>query len=189
MKIVDRVEEIVNSTLLPPGSRIYASGNAATPQTLFRQLAADPAIRDIEMMGVLYLGEVADLFEKETCERITHRVIFNSHLTRQAVNQGWAKYQLMHMGDIPMQLRAYLKPNVAMLTVAGPDKGGNFSLGTTMEGVMAAIETVRATGGLILAERNARMPFVMGDTGSRRLDRLSDRFRLFAARKSGAAAR
>lgn len=29
---------------------------------------------------------------------------------------------------------------------------------------MAAIETVRASGGLILAERNARMPFVLGDT-------------------------
>lgn len=164
MKIVQRVEDIVNNRLLPAGSRIYASGNAATPQVLFRQLAADTAIRDVELLGVLFLGDVADLFSKENARRITHRIIFNSHLTREAANRGWAKYQLMHLGDIPMQVREYLRPNVAMLTVAGPDNGGNFSLGTTVEGVMAAVETVRAAGGLVIAERNARMPFVMGDT-------------------------
>ncbi|BBO69313.1 4-hydroxybutyrate CoA-transferase [Desulfosarcina alkanivorans] len=164
MKIVKNVEDMVNKALLPPGSRIYASGNAATPQVLFRQLAADTAIRDVTMMGVLFLGDVAELFDEAACRRITHRIIFNSHHTREAANRGWAKYQLMHLGDIPMQVRDYLNPDVAMLTVAGPDNGGNYSLGTTVEGVMAAVETVRANKGLILAERNARMPFVLGDT-------------------------
>lgn len=164
MKIVNHVEEIINAALLPPGSRIYASGNAATPQVMFRQMAADSAICDVTLMGVLFLGDVADLFTEAACRRITHRVIFNSHHTREPANRGWAKYQLMHLGDIPMQVREYLKPNVAMLTVAGPDNGGNYSLGTTMEGVLAAIETVRANNGLVVAERNARMPFVLGDT-------------------------
>ncbi|MGD9309504.1 MAG: acetyl-CoA hydrolase/transferase C-terminal domain-containing protein [Desulfosarcina sp.] len=164
MKIVKRVEDLVNRTLLPPGSRIYASGNAATPQVMFRQLAADAAIRDIALMGVLFLGDVADLFNQASCDRITHRIIFNSHHTRESTNRGWAKYQLMHLGDIPMQVRQYFDPTVAMITVAGPDNGGNFSLGTTVEGVMAAIETVRANNGLIIAEHNARMPFVLGDT-------------------------
>jgi acyl-CoA hydrolase len=164
MKIVKSVEEIVNDRTLPPGSRIYASGNAATPQVLFRQLAADEGIRDVELMGVLFLGDIADLFSQSACDRVTHRIIFNSHHTREPANRGWAKYQLMHLGDIPMQVRNYFRPNVAMITVAGPDNGGNFSLGTTVEGVMAAIETVRANNGLIIAEHNARMPFVLGDT-------------------------
>ena len=164
MKIVKHAEDIVNSRLLPPGSRIYASGNAATPQVMFRQLAIDTSIRDVDLAGVLFLGDVAELFAETTCSRITHRVIFNSHLTREATNKGWAKYQLMHLGDIPMQVREYLKPSVAMITVAGPDNGGNFSLGTTVEGCMAAVETVRANNGLIIAEHNARMPFVLGDT-------------------------
>jgi acyl-CoA hydrolase len=164
MKIVNHVEEIINARLLPPGSRIYASGNAATPQVMFRQMAADSAIGDVTLMGVLFLGDVADLFTESACRRITHRVIFNSHHTREPANRGWAKYQLMHLGDIPMQVREYLNPNVAMLTVAGPDNGGNYSLGTTMEGVLAAIETVRANNGLVVAERNARMPYVLGDT-------------------------
>ena len=164
MKTVNHVEAIINAALLPPGSRIYASGNAATPQVMFRQMAADRTICDVTLMGVLFLGDVADLFSEAACRRITHRIIFNSHHTREAANKGWAKYQLMHLGDIPMQVREYLKPNVAMLTVAGPDNGGNYSLGTTMEGVLAAIETVRANDGLVVAERNAQMPFVLGDT-------------------------
>nr|WP_218188362.1 acetyl-CoA hydrolase/transferase C-terminal domain-containing protein [Desulfosarcina cetonica] len=104
------------------------------------------------------------LFSRETCRRITHRVIFNSRHTREAVNRGWAKYQLMHLSNISTQVRGYLKPTVAMISVAGPDNGGNYSLGTTVEGVMDAVETARANGGRVLAERNAKMPFVLGDT-------------------------
>jgi len=164
MKTVKQVEDVVNGTLIKSGSRIYASGNAATPQVLLRQLARDPAIRGVELIGVLFLGELEDLFAEYSCGRITHRVIFNSHHTREAVNKGWAKYQLMHLGDIPRQVRHCLRPNVAMISVAGPDNGGNYSLGTTSEGVMAAIEAVKAQGGIIIAERNAQMPFVLGDT-------------------------
>ena len=164
MKTVQHVADIVNARHLPPGSRIYASGNAATPQAMFRQLAADESIQGVDLIGVLFLGDVAELFSETACRRITHRVIFNSIHTREAVNRGWAKYQLIHLGDIPMQVREYIKPKVAMISVAGPDNGGNFSLGTTAEGVMAAVETVRANNGLVMAERNARMPFVLGDT-------------------------
>lgn len=164
MKRVKTAEAVINASLLKPGSRIYAMGNAATPQVFFRQLAADDAIQGIDLMGVLYLGDVGDLFSEANCRRITHRVIFNGHHTREAANKGWAKYQLMHLGDIPMQVRDYYKPDVALISVAGPDTGGNYSLGTTVEGVMAAVETVRAQGGLVIAERNAQMPFVMGET-------------------------
>jgi acyl-CoA hydrolase len=164
MKIVKNVEAVVNAEHIKPGSRIYASGNAAAPQALLRQLAEDEAIRDVELTGVLFLGEMGSLFSEAACRRITHRVIFNSHHTREAVNKGWAKYQLMHLGDIPRQVRHYLRPNVAMIGVAGPDNGGNYSLGTTVEGVMAAIESVKAQGGIVIAERNARMPFILGAT-------------------------
>ncbi len=164
MKIVSSVEEVINERVLPPGSRIYSAGMAATPRMMFRQMAVDTRIRDVDLMGVLYMGEVAELFAEEPCERITHRVIFASEPSREAVNKGWAKYQLMHLGDIPMQVRDYLKPTVAMLTVAGPDKGGNYSLGTTIEGVLAAIQTAKANNGIVVAERNARMPFILGTT-------------------------
>ena len=164
MKLITNVEEAVNSINIPAGSRIYSGGNAATPQVLLRQLASDTTIRDVELLGVLLLGDIGHLFSPEACSRITHRVIFSSALSRAAVNNDMAMYQLMHLSDIPRQIRTYLQPDVVMLSVSGPDNGGNYSLGTGVEALPAAIETAKARGGLVLAERNSRTPFVLGTT-------------------------
>jgi acyl-CoA hydrolase len=164
MKIVKRAEKAVNSSTIKPGSVIYIGGNAATPQVLLRQLATDSSIRDVQTLSVLLLGDIAELFSKEACERIKHRIIFNGPHSREAMNCGWARYQLIHLSDIPRQLKEYIKPNVVLTSVSGPDNGGNYSLGTTVEGVKAAVESARATGGIVIAERNANMPFVLGTT-------------------------
>ncbi|MFZ2446105.1 MAG: acetyl-CoA hydrolase/transferase C-terminal domain-containing protein [Syntrophobacteraceae bacterium] len=164
MKLVTRVDEAVNRQNIPPGSRIYVSGNAATPQVLLRELSRNENITDVELLSLLLLGELDSLFCEECCERITHRVLFSSGLSRAALNSGQAMYQLMHLSDIPRQLRNYLRPDIAFVSVSGPDKGGNYSLGTTVEGVLAAIETAKASGGLVIAERNAQMPFILGST-------------------------
>ena len=164
MKILREASAVVNAGLLRPGCRIYASGNAATAQILLGQLATDTEIRNVELMAVLLLGDVQALFSPENCERITHRIIFNGPASRDAANQGRAKYQLMHLSDIPRQLRESLRPDVALISVSGPDNGGNFSLGTTVEALPAAVEVVKQAGGVVIAERNARMPFVLGGT-------------------------
>lgn len=164
MKKVSNLEEIINSSIICPGSRIYCSGNAATPQVLLKHLSQDHSIKDVEILGVLLLGDVDTLFSEETCSRITHRVIFNGPDSRRAVNNGWAKYQLIHLSDIPNQLRNYLQPDIVFVSVSGPDNGGNFSLGTSVEGVLAAIQVVKQNNGIVIAERNARMPFVLGTT-------------------------
>jgi 4-hydroxybutyrate CoA-transferase len=164
MKVVQRIEEIINPSVLKKGSIIYTAGNAATPQVLLRQLAADEAITDVELLSVLLLGNIGDLFSAEACKRITHRVIFNGPHSREAMNNGQASYQLMHLSDIARQMREHVKPNVVFLTVAGPDNGGNFSYGTTVEGCKGAIDSVRENGGTVIVERNAKMPFIMGTT-------------------------
>lgn len=162
MKHTSQPEVAVNTETLKPGSRIYCAGNAATPQVLLNQIVRDTTIRDVEMLGVLLLGEIDGLFSRETCNRITHRVIFNSHHSRQAVNRGWAQYQMMHLSDIPRQLTESIRPDVVLLTVNGPDNAGNYSLGTTVEGVKHAIRVAKENGGLVIAERNAQMPFILG---------------------------
>ena len=164
MRVITRVEEVVNATVIPKGSRIYSSGNAATPQVLLRQIATDKEIKDVELIGVLLLGDIDSLFGEECCSRVTHRVIFNSALSRTAVNNELAMYQLMHLSDIPWQLRKYIKPNVVLITVSGPDNDGNYSLGTTVEALPTAIQTVKKNGGVVIAERNVQMPFILGTT-------------------------
>jgi len=166
------VEDAVNSRNIPPGSRLYVSGNAATPQLLLKQLAADSSIRNIDFYGVLFLANeevenqiaIHSLFSPAVCERITHRIIFNSLYTREAVNQGKAKYQLWHLSQVPDILRREVKPNVVFFQVSGPDGGSNYSLGTTVESVLPAIETAKENGGIVIAERNQKMPFVLGTT-------------------------
>lgn len=164
MKIVQRVEDAINPLNIRQGSRIYSAGNAATPQVLLRQLAKDPYIYGVEMLSVLLLGNVGNLFDPEICKRITHRVIFNGPHSREAMNTGGASYQLIHLSDIGRQMREFVKPNVVLLSVAGPDNGGNYSYGTTVEGCKGAVDSVRENGGIIIAERNAKMPFVLGTT-------------------------
>jgi len=164
MRVVTRPEDAVNGTTIPPGSRIYCAGNASTPQVLLKQIVEDRDIKDVELLGALLLGDIDSLFSQECCDRITHRVLFNGAHSRAAVNNEWAMYQLLHLSDIPWQLKNYIKPNVALITVSGPDNGGNYSLGTTVEALQTAVQTVKANGGVVIAERNARMPFVLGTT-------------------------
>ncbi len=164
MQHVNQAEEAVNTTTIRAGSRIYVAGNSATPQVLLNQLATDPLIKDVELLSVLLMGNLENLFSEECCERITHRIIFNGSRSRAALNSGRAMYQLMHLSDIPRQLQKYIQPDIVFLTVSGPDNGGNYSLGTAVEGIPAAISAARSQGGLVIAERNSRMPFVLGTT-------------------------
>lgn len=165
MKVVSKPEDVINPGIIKPGSVIYASGNAAPAQELLLQLAKDLSITDIEMYGILLLGEkLKPLFSRERCQTLTHRVIFNSYLTRAAVNHGWAKYHPMHLSDVPRYILSKIKPNIVILTVSGPDPAGNYSLGTTVEAVPAAIRSARRQGGLVIAEHNKQMPFVLGST-------------------------
>ncbi len=165
MRIIKHVEEAVNSRIIKPGSVIYMSGNAATPKILLKQLADDVSIRSIDMYCILPLGEgLEGLYTRERCHEITHRIIFNSHLTLEAVNNGWAKYHPMHLSEVPKYIKNWIMPDVVLISVAGPDMGGNYSLGTTVEAVLASVQTAKERGGIVIAERNNKMPFVLGTT-------------------------
>jgi len=165
MNKISSAEEAVNSRVIKPGCVIYAQGNAATPQELLLALARDMSINHVALYSVLLLGDrLAPLFSRERCQGVTHRVIFNSYLSREAVNNGWAKYHPMHLSEIPRVAREGAGPDVCLISVAGPDRGGNYSLGTTVEAVLAAVQTTKDNNGIVIAERNARMPFVLGTT-------------------------
>ena len=164
MKLVKNIEDAVNERNIPAGSVIYSGGNAATPQALQQAVAKNKAIKDVEMLSVLLLGDIGEIFSDEACRRITHRVIFNGPHSREAMNSGKASYQLLHLSDIPRQMRENVKPDVVLLSLSGPDNGGNFSFGASVEGCKAAVESARKQGGVVIAERNAKMPFILGTT-------------------------
>lgn len=159
------VSDIINNKIIKPGSVIYTAGNAAAPQILLKQLGDDLSIKHVALYSVLLLGDKMDsLFTEERCKDLTHRVIFNSHLTREAVNKGWAKYHPMHLSEISKYARQSEGFDVVLISVSGPDNGGRYSLGTTVEGLMGAIRSAKDKGGIVIAERNMKMPFVIGTT-------------------------
>lgn len=165
MQLIKSADQAINPGVIKPGSVIYTSGNAATPQELLLQLAADLSIRHVALYSVLPLGDrLVPLFSQERCEGLTHRVLFSSYLSRRAINEGWAKYHPMHLSEIPRYAEADGGPNVVLLSVAGPDNAGNYSLGTTVESVLAAVHSARRQKGVVIAERNKQMPFVLGTT-------------------------
>jgi 4-hydroxybutyrate CoA-transferase len=164
MKIIKEASEAINPSILKQGSVIYTAGNAATPQTLLKQLIVDSSIKDVELISVLLLGEIDALFNKQNCQRIKHRIIFSGPHSRNALNKGLATYQVMHLSNIPRQVKNYLKPNVVFIGISGPDKGGNYSLGTTVEGLQAAIQFAKSNNGIVIAEKNKQMPFILGTT-------------------------
>ncbi|OGR59733.1 MAG: acetyl-CoA hydrolase [Elusimicrobia bacterium GWA2_69_24] len=167
MAAIVPVEQAINSANLPRGSNIYCAGNAATPQVLFQQIIDDESIRDVDMYSVLPLGKkeiLERMYGEELCSRINHRVIFNSAYSRNAVSSGRAKYQLWHLSEVARHVRRYVKPDVVFLQVSGPDPGGNYSLGTTVEALLSAIQSAKDHGGIVIAERNERMPFVLGSS-------------------------
>ena len=164
MKIVKNVENVINATYIKEGSVIYVAGNAATPKVILNQLAHDPYIYNVDLLSVLLLGDIEDLFSDMSCQKINHRVIFSGPYSRGPLNKGLASYQLMHLSDIPHQVLNYIKPNICLFSVAGPDNGGNYSYGTTVEGVSSAVKSIRDNGGIIIVERNKQMPFVLGTT-------------------------
>ena len=70
----------------------------------------------------------------------------------------------MHLSEVPKYALSSEGFDVVLVGVSGPDNGGNYSLGTTVEGVMAAIQSCRRKGGIVIAEKNLKMPFVLGTT-------------------------
>ena len=168
MKIVNKIEDAVNAATLPAGIRhLYRrqwnhAGDAAEPAG-----GRSCTIRDVVPSGsTAARRDLEALFSDAACERIEHRVIFNGPRSRKAVNTGLASYQLLHLSDIPHQVRHYIKPNVVFLSLAGPDNGGNFSYGTSVEACRAAGRISQSFRGvLVIAERNANIcPFVLGTT-------------------------
>ena len=108
--------------LAAPGGK-ESGGMNVYVRELARQLARDRSIQGIALICCLTMGDIAELFSEEVCGRINHWVTFNTALSRAAQNNGWAQYQLMHLSDIPRQMRDYLKPTAALIR-SSPTEGG-----------------------------------------------------------------
>ncbi len=142
-------------------SRVYISGNAATPYVLMNALAArKQEVQGVELVHVLLLGE-DPLAAPEMKGHFRHNSLFVGPADRAAINDGRADYVPIFLHQIPNLFKSGQMPiDVAVVHLSPPDQHGFMSYGVEVLASKAAAETAR----VVIAQVNEKMPRILGDS-------------------------
>ncbi len=132
--------------------RVVASGNLATPRALLAALE-----RAVERYRLFMLAAQAPLPAREG-------VIFETPFVGPGMRDAGRRldYLPMRLSLVPRLFATMRPPDVALLHTSTPRKG-KVSLGIEVNILPAAVEAVRARGGLVVAQLNPNMPYTLGD--------------------------
>jgi acyl-CoA hydrolase len=148
-----RFDEVVRRLAVLEGAepRVVISGNLATPFTLVRALT-----EALERCRVFQLNAQYDFG--------AHRGIIGEtpFVGPGMRHDPMLDYLPMRLSLVPRLFASARPPDVVLLHTSLP-RDGNVSLGIEVNILPAAIEAVRARGGLVLAQMNAHMPYTFGD--------------------------
>jgi acyl-CoA hydrolase/GNAT superfamily N-acetyltransferase len=147
------------------GDRIFVGTGCGEPQHLIRAFMkyawSNPrAIFDAELSHLLTLGLAPYSFERFR-PNFRQNFFFIADTTREAINQGQADYSPVFLSQIPRLFRRRLITiDVAFIQVSPPGDNGSLSLGVSVDIIKEAIRHCP----LVIAQVNAFMPFVHGDS-------------------------
>ncbi len=152
MRIVPEARLTAELSALPGIPRVVAGGNFATP---WRALAVlDAAVTEYR------------LFMLNAQEGVPDRdgVILESPFVGPGMRgRAGLRYFPCRLSLVPVLLAGALPPDVVLVQTSVP-AGGSVSLGTEVNVLPAAIETVRSRGGLVIAQLNPQVPYTYGDS-------------------------
>jgi acyl-CoA hydrolase len=133
--------------------RVVASGNLATPRALL-----DALERTVERYRLFMLAAQAPLPARDG-------VILETPFVGPGMRGGGERldYLPMRLSLVPRLFATMRQPDVVLLHTSTPHKG-KVSLGIEVNILPAAIQAVRARGGLVIAQCNPRMPYTLGDS-------------------------
>jgi len=137
---------------LPGIPRVVAGGNFATP---WRALAVlDAAVAEYRLFMLNAQAGVPD----------RDGVILESPFVGPGMRgRAGLRYFPCRLSLVPVLLTGGLPPDVVLVQTSVP-AGGSVSLGTEVNVLPAAIETVRSRGGLVIAQLNPQVPYTYGDS-------------------------
>jgi acyl-CoA hydrolase/GNAT superfamily N-acetyltransferase len=156
-------EQIFSS--IHPGNRIFIGTGCGEPQYLvkafIKYVQSHPnAFYDAELLQVWTLG-LAPYADEKFKDNFRCNSFFISNNSRAAVNRGLADYTPVFLSQVPALFRKKLVPvDAALIQTSLPDDHGLMSLGISVDIVKAACENAP----LVIAQINARMPRVLGET-------------------------
>ena len=152
MRVV--TEEALGQALaaLPGEPRIVASGNFATPHRVLAVVdRAVPAYR------LLMLNAQPGIPDRPG---VAYETAFVGPAMR---GHPRLSYYPCRLSLVPFLLHQTLPPDVVVVHTS-PPRGGSVSLGVEVNILPAAIEAVRARGGVVVAQANRAMPYTYGDS-------------------------
>jgi acyl-CoA hydrolase len=134
------------------GPRVVASGNHASPRLLLGALE-----EALEHYRLFMLAAAGPLPARES-------VVFESPFVGPGMRDAGSRldYLPMRLSLVPRLFDTLRPPDVVLLHTSAP-RAGRVSLGIEVNVLPAAIERVRARGGLVVAQVNPRMPYTLGD--------------------------
>ena len=151
MRVISERQLAVVLGALAGTPRVVAGGNYATP---WRALAAlDGTLERYRLFGLNAQPGTPDR------EGVTLESPFVGPGMR---GRERLSYFPCRLSLVPALLATAMPPDVVLVQTSVP-AGGTVSLGTEVNVLPAAIEAVRARGGLVIAQLNPRMPYTYGD--------------------------
>jgi acyl-CoA hydrolase len=133
--------------------RVVASGNLATPRVLLDSLE-----RSVERYRLFMLAAQAPLPHRDG-------VVLETPFVGPGMREAGERldYLPMRLSLVPRLFATMRPPDVVLLHTSTPRRG-RVSLGIEVNVLVAAVEAVRARGGLVVAQMNPRMPYTLGDS-------------------------
>ncbi|MGO4340945.1 acetyl-CoA hydrolase/transferase family protein [Pedococcus sp. 2YAF34] len=141
--------------------RVVASGNAAAPWALLRELDAATRGQDVELFMLN-----APLGIPDHAGIVPVTPFAGPGMRRHPAT----RYLPARLSHVPRLLSTTFVPDLVLVTTSAPWKG-RASLGMEVNILPAAIESCRAHGGSVLAEEHDDVPYTFGD-GELVLDQL-----------------
>lgn len=152
------------AAMIPDGAFVVQGNAVGEPPALLEAVAKrarEGRLTRLTMTSLLPLAASArTILAPEVREVIRWQSIFASGADRALIASGDALYAPAFFHQVPRLYREFIHIDVALIQVSRVDERGYMSLGVSVDTSRAAIESA----GLVLAEVNARMPRVHGDT-------------------------
>jgi len=151
MRVVSERQLAIALGALPGTPRVVAGGNFATPWQALAVL--DGTLGRYRLFALNAQPGMPDR------EGVTLESPFIGPGMR---GRGRLRYFPCRLSLVPALLAGALPPDVVLVQTSAPSDG-TVSLGTEVNILPAAIEAVRARGGLVIAQLNPRVPYTYGD--------------------------
>lgn len=140
--------------------KVFVHGACATPTTLIKAMSEREDLEQVELYHLHLAGELG--FETpERANRFFSNSLFTGPGLRKPIAEARADFIPVFLSDIPgLFTRKVIPLDAAILQLSPPDRHGHCSLGTSVDGALAASQSAK----VVIAEINEQMPRTLGST-------------------------